>query len=278
MFFAPLVMWAWRHFGWEPILFYQRSNSSRDEKGEPNNLAYIEDLLDRNGISFPKMVDSIEGYRSDTITQISRLYASEVHGMNGDEYLMTGDIDMLPLSNYWAPRHDDITVYGHDLTGYGHYPICYIGMTAVKWHAVMKCYDFNINEAGSNNKRQYNYFIKRDLDTLPQAKDPDFYKYWFSDQDLITQRLNEYGKEKIIFINRGHGTHGFARGRVDRGSGGWVLDQPELIDAHLIQQAHHEQERIQKILDLLVKVWPNEDWTWWLKYTEEFRRLTGHTG
>ena len=42
------------------------------------------------------------------------------------------------------------------------------------------------------NTTDYNSLIKRDLDSLPQAKDPDFYKYWFSDQDLITQRLKPF--------------------------------------------------------------------------------------
>jgi hypothetical protein len=255
LFFVPLVCWAWRKFGWEPLLFIH---------GDWTYPMRLVEKMEQNLIV--RFVNGVVGYRSDTITQISRLYAA-VGNPDDDEYFMTADIDMIPLSDYWKPDKHQVTVYGHDLTGYGHYPICYIGMPKSTWQSVM-CLNVNMNQ---------NRLIQRDLDSLPQAKDPDFYKYWFSDQDLITQRLNEYGKEKITFINRGQGSHGYARGRVDRGSGGWVLDQPELIDAHLIQQAHHKQERVQKILDLLVKVWPNEDWTWWLKYTEEFRKLTGHT-
>ena len=252
-YFLPLTCWAWKKFGWEPIVFYHRYNDLQtDKEKELEDLSMIVDFKTR-------IIRGIEGYRSDTITQISRLYGA----CNWDnEYLMTGDIDMIPLSNYWQPDLESITVYGHDLTGYGHYPICYIGMQSRKWREVM-----NIDSS------DHNQMIKRDLDTLPQAKDPDFYKYWFSDQDLITARLNEYGKEKITFINRGQGKHGYAYGRVDRGNGGWVLDQPELIDAHLMQQTHHSQEKIYKLMQLLRHVWPNEDFTWFEKYTEEFRRL-----
>lgn len=251
LYFTPLTCWAWRKFGWEPVVFYHgKWGKIQDFAFDYGNIADAEVL-------------PIGGYRSDTITQISRLYSG---CFTAEGYYMTGDIDMLPLSDYWKPSEHGVTVYGHDLTGFGHYPICYIGMDLYKWRQVMHLgiVDFDVN---------YNKYIKRDLDTLPQAKDPDFYKYWFSDQDLITARLNDYGKEKITFVNRGQGTHGFASGRVDRGNGGWVLDQPELIDAHLMQQTHQSQEKIDKLMHLLRHVWPGEDFTWFEKYTEEFKRL-----
>lgn len=260
LYFLPLTVWAWRQFGWESIVLYQSSNP----KPEFTNLEYhVMYTFDWKNQMFD--VYEIEGYRSDTITQISRLYGSLTQ--DKPAYIMTGDIDLIPLSDYWHPRLDKVTVYGHDLTGYGHYPICFIGMPNSAWTSVM-----NLKEGSMQ------YYIKRDLETLPQAKDPDFYKYWFTDQDLITQRLNEYGKENITFINRGQGPHGFARGRVDRGSGGWVLNQPELIDAHLEQQTHHSTAKINRLYELLAHVWPGEDFAWFKKYTEEFRKLTGHTG
>jgi hypothetical protein len=253
LYFTPLVCWAWRRLGWEPLLFF------RGDMTDPIAMMVFKNAnIDKNN---GYQLSQQDGYRSDTITQISRLYAGCV--IDTHDMVMTGDIDMIPLSDYWKPKQEDVTVYGHDLTGYGHYPICYIAMDGYKWAEVMNLVNFDYDE-----------HIKRDLDTLPQAKDLDFYKYWFSDQDLITARLNEYGKEKITFINRGQGSHGYARGRIDRGSNGWVLDQPELIDAHLMQQTHHSNEKIQKLMDLLHHVWPKEDWKWFLEYTKEFKKLS----
>lgn len=250
LYFVPLTVWAWKKLGWEPLVMY---------RGDRNIWLIIDTLL-QQGISWQGVdVPMIDGYRSDTITQISRLYGACIAD-EPNAYLMTGDIDMIPLSDYWKPNFEDVTVYGHDLTGYGHYPICYIGMKSAKWVEVMKLTNFNYDE-----------LIKRDLDTLPQAKDTDFYKYWFSDQDLITARLNEYGKEKITFMNRGQYSNGFASGRVDRGS--WSLDHKEFIDAHLMQQTHHSQEKIQKLMELLHTVWPSEDFKWFLEYTKEFKKL-----
>jgi hypothetical protein len=259
LYFTQLTCLALRRFGWEPIVFY------RGEMIDPvaAKVFNVAGINSSNGYQLPK----IEGYRSDTITQISRLYGSCV----ADGYIMTGDIDMIPLSDCWHPKwiSDGVvaanpTVWGHDLTGYGHYPICYIGMPAATWRSVMKI-------SLSQFDYDYDRYIKRDLDTLPQAKDPDFYKYWFSDQDLITARLNEYGKDKITFINRGQYSNGFAVGRVDRGA--WTLNHDTFIDAHLMQQTHHSQEKIDKLMELLRKVWPGEDFKWFEDYTREFKKL-----
>lgn len=268
LFFTPLTCWAWRKFGWEPIVFFQGQVTFPDptEKEMANSIDNrsakhkLFDLAMQQPFNGKVVgVNEIPGYRSDTITQISRLYGAAV--VDFESYLMTGDIDMLPLSDYWKPNFDKVTVWGHDLTGFGHFPICYIGAHATHW--------INIMNLSSN----YNIDIKRDLDTLPQAKDPDFYKYWYTDQDLITARLKEYDTSKIDFINRGQGSHGYARGRVDRGHNGWVLDQPELIDCHMQQQTHHSQEKIDRLMALLRHVWPKEDFTWFEEYTKEFKRL-----
>lgn len=257
LYFTPLTCWAWRKFGWEPILMYH---------GKENNSG--NELLDwwwncevnlENPIFYWNTID-VTGYRADTITQVSRLYAA----CKEDGYLMTGDIDMIPLSDYWQPKEDEITIYGHDLTGYTHYPICYIGMDSKKWVEVMGL-----------TSDDYNALIKRDLDTLPQAKDEDFYKYWFSDQDLITQRLKAT-QFPLTVINRGQYSNGYAVGRVDRGA--WTLDHKQFIDAHLFHQLYHKgnEDKFDKIIDLLEKIWPEEDWGWFIIYSEKFRKLTGH--
>jgi len=255
LYYLPLTVWAWRKFGWDPIVFIEGiSNGANSE--------LINRTIDR-AILYPEFYGGLKPhneYRSDTITQISRLYGACVV----DGYLMTGDIDMLPLSDYWKFNEEEITVWGHDLTGYGHYPICYIGMPSDKWVEVMNL-----------NTTDYNSLIKRDLDSLPQAKDPDFYKYWFSDQDLITQRLKPFKK---TLINRGQLPNGFARGRVDRGS--WSLEHEEFIDCHMLRDMYKLSDtgrgNFAKTMRLLERVWPNENFDWFKEYTTEFQKLANN--
>jgi hypothetical protein len=257
MFYLPLTVWAWRKFGWQPIVFYHRSKKS-EKISDLENLITETCEIGNSEIHFLK---SIDGYRSETIAQISRLYATCVIGHSPEDYIMTGDIDMIPLSDYWDAKQFDVTVWGHDLTDYQHYPICYIGMNAWHWYCLM-----NI----SGNPGDYNEMIKRDLDSMPNAKSEDSVKRWVVDQDLITERLNSrpWAIEKI---HRGVYPNGYPVGRVDRSA--WTLDHPELIDCHMLRGIWKDPRHMRMTMDLLQKVWPNEDFGWLEKYTAKFNQL-----
>lgn len=258
LYYVPLVCWAWRQVGWEPIVMYL---------GSMDNPCF-EIQWKYNGSAFNVWgIKKIEGYRDDTVIQVARLYAA--CSIAESSYLMTSDIDMLPLSDFWNPDINERTVYGHDLADNRHYPICYIGMNDKEWRNVMKLDSTDISK-----------MMRRDLAKMPQAKDSDFYKYWFTDQDLITDKLGDFTTKSIL---RGKLPNGLARGRVDRG--GWSLNHEVLIDAHLhrdlykaFQNPGHEhfqlyQKKWREHMELLRTVWPNEDWGWVETYTKEFVKL-----
>jgi hypothetical protein len=197
-------------------------------------------------------LEPIEGYKSETIAQVSRLYGACV----ADGMIMTGDIDMLPLSDYWQPELDIVTTYGRDLTDY-HYPICYVAMHTSRWMRVMKLF-------GDGDSKDYNSFIHRDLRQQENM--------WGLDQDIITERLLSYGKDKITHIDRGTDPRtGYPIGRVDRSH--WTLDHPQLIDCHLPHDCLHNPQSYNKVMELLHKVWPNENFDWWENYHKEFKKL-----
>ncbi len=258
MYFLPLTAWSWVRAGWRPIMFYHGDIT------DPI-IHLIDNTIEKN-VDYLRFyhLNSIDGIRDATIAQMSRLYAGCLSEYNDDSYFLISDVDMAALGDHWNPDYSKVTVYNHDLTGFTEIPMCYTGASKKLWKEIMNLDGLTYNEA-----------IKRDIENYPNAKDPDFYKWWSCDQQILTARLKSYGTSKINFINRGQGKHGFARGRVDKGHGGWVFDQPELIDAHLLQQAHHSDDKIKKLLDLLHHVWPKEDWSWFVRYTIEFRKLTG---
>lgn len=246
LFYVPLTAWCWRYFGWEPIIF--------------NSLDQI-----RNGIfplvrnvfkdvKFVPFENRIDGIQSETIAQVSRLYGACVV----DGYLMTGDIDMIPLSDYWQPDMEKLTVYGRDLTDY-HYPICYIGAPAEIWREIMLLPSDN-----------YNSLIQFDLERYFD-KNASKHQKWVYDQNLITQRIND---SPYIPERKYRGTDkktGYPKGRVDRSS--WHLNHVEFIDAHLFHDAHINDESFRKIMMLLKTVWPNENWDWFIEYRNKFKKL-----
>lgn len=249
LFYVPLTVWAWEYFGWSPIIFY-----NGPENTDLYYTIFLHMINKGNGEKRVFNLNNIEGYQSETIAQVSRLYGACV----GNGYIMTGDIDMIPLSDYWKPDPDKLTVYGRDLTDY-HFPICYIGMTAEKWWQVMLICDDN-----------YNRHIKEDLDTMPQAKSNDKAKRWVTDQDLITERINSsfYVPERI---DRGTGKNGYPIGRVDRSA--WTLNHDVFIDAHLPHDILTNDASFKKVLELLHHIWPKEDFKWFINYYKEFKKL-----
>lgn len=257
LFYLPLTCKLWQKFGWTPIVFYNGDDTDqyRLAMNQPFNAVILK-------------LNSIPGYRSDTITQTSRLYATCLDFLEPTDYLMTGDIDMIPLSDYWHPDTSKVTVYGHDLTGYTQYPICYIGATVENWRKFMKL-----------DSMDYQSMLKRDLDSMPNASDPAWEKYWSVDQELATQRIKEFSFEKD-FINRGQYPNGYAKGRIDRGS--WNDNLETFIDCHMHRDlfkafygnaTEQTQLKWRQHLTMLENRFPDEKWGWFVEYTKQYSEL-----
>lgn len=246
LFYIPITVRAWKKMGWEPILFIG------DQDNEQHPLLTL--ALNAAGLGHYYGLPAFYEYNSAMVAQISRLYAACL----GDGYFMTGDIDMIPLSDYWEFDENEITVWGHDLTSYQHYPICYIGMPASRWREVMGL---------SGN---YSEHIKRDLDSMPNARSEDPVKKWVVDQDLITERLNATQFKKTSVL-RGTYQNGYPIGRVDRSA--WTLEHFNFIDCHMPRGIWRDTAALIRMKALLYKIWPKEDFTWLDIYVRQFNRI-----
>lgn len=256
LFWVPLTVWAWQQFGWEPHVFFRGTTTDLFANGALRLAVHYWNIA-TNRLTQDQLhlVNRIDGYQDETITQCSRLYGACVV----DGYLMTGDIDMIPLSDYWKPDQNKLTVYGRDLTDY-HYPICYIGMDATKWLEVMQI-----------DGNDYQYYMQRDLMTMPQAKSQDKVKRWVTDQDLITERINS---SSFVPHRIDRGTDrktGYPIGRVDRSH--WTLKHNVFIDAHLPHDVLTNEISFKNVLELLHFNWPGEDFKWFVTYYKEFKKL-----
>jgi len=196
--YVPIVQWAWKQFGWETICLRP----------------FI-----------------LNGYREETITQCVRLYAANMFNGDPSTILMTSDADMIPMSDYWNPNENKITVYGHDLTGYQHTPICYIAMSANKWRDVMhltgEMYaDMKIDLANSKAKSS----VKNE--------------WWQVDQDIITERLSHH---EYVRVDRGiePGGH-LPLGRMDRY--GMKYPAGPMIDFHAPHNPTECRDKINEVL------------------------------
>jgi hypothetical protein len=191
--YLPYIQKAWNILGWNTLTFYL---GEKKIKSEDINL-----IINLN---------SITGIRDATVVQVSRLFAHKYI----DGLIMTSDVDMMPLSNYWNPDPDKLTCYGKDLTNNIHYPICYISAPKKIWDEII--YEDSIEEL----LLKYN-----------QCKSNEFSDWWFTDQDIITERLLPYEKNEVP---RGF-ENGLAYGRIDRDNWKYTKDfsKSQKIDAHM---------------------------------------------
>lgn len=204
LFYVPFAEHAWNKIGWRMCLLITHDvERNKLRLNNPETLVYKLPL--------------IEGLRIETIAQTGRLYAANY--IKDDVMLMTGDIDLLPLSDYWHPDETTITVYGHDLTDFTHYPMGYIAMTCKKWAMVMGLKGDTSSE------------LENDCKEIGLAYSDDMGKWWHHDWTLATKRIKPHFPH---FHNRGKrkGTD-FAYGRIDRGDSMQMI-QPPYIDAHCV--------------------------------------------
>lgn len=203
------VVTAWNILGWNTLTFYHSDQSLIPNLEQHGCINECVDITDRQS-----------KYRIETRVQCIRLLA----GNYIDEGLiMTSDIDMIPLSDYWKPQIDQITSYGYDLTGRSQIPMCYVAMNAHMWREIFPEKTLNELLDQEPNARREVFENPRTWETA-----------WTVDQQILTRRLkNRVNK----FVDRGlvnvEGTS-LATGRVDRHNWAGTLSRPELkIDAHL---------------------------------------------
>jgi hypothetical protein len=226
-FYAPYIEKAWNSLGWDLVVMATDDVNVLDLKlSNPNSLVFH--------------LPNIEGVRTESIAQSGRLYASNY--LPSDSLIMTSDMDMLPLSNYWIPFDEDVTVYGHDLTGRTQYPICYICMSSSKWMKYMNLSGNTYND------------LKRDAEESGKPFSSQWEVWWDFDQDMITKRLSVI-KDEIVFVDRGFraGSH-YAKGRVDR-SDNMTIHEGELIDCHCDNINSQHPDKLSKFLNVYEKIY-----------------------
>jgi len=181
--YLPIVKKAWNLLGWNTITM---TVGIRFEDDEKNKHLSLDDL------NLP--------IRDFSLAQISRLWGWESDFIQDNDIVMTSDIDMMTCTDYWNPKEEHITSYGQDLTNYGQYPMCYIAMKKSKWREVLK--NKSIGEVIKDYPHVYTNENKQKL--FSQDSNNIWKKYWFVDQEIITDYLKSHTVEKIVrFTNQG---------------------------------------------------------------------------
>lgn len=219
-FYLPYIEKAWNSYGWDLAVMVTQDVD-------------ITKLLVNNPSTMICRLPEVEGVRQESIAQAGRLYAANY--IMGYDLIMTSDMDLLPLSNYWNPNVWDITVYGHDLTDFSYFPMGYTAMNKEKWFDAMRLTGDTKADI-ERDANEYAYMVKSN----------EWEQWWNWDWRMLTDRLT--GKE-IIHKHRGRQPNGFAYGRVDRGNSMQMISG-ELIDAHAENHNVQHPDKLNKFITL----------------------------
>lgn len=246
-FFMPIVCHVWKEYmGYEPIaILYGDEASWNDNPKSRCVLAYIKQA------ALIRYVGEVPGYKVSTIMQLSRMFGHVIPGVGDSDYLLTSDVDMVPLDRSYFNQQDtsfEFNLFSADAyadLSKGHvppkYPMCYIGARRSGWKAVL----------GTRT---------RDLHTevsLALEGRPDL---WENDEQYFAEKLFDhefhrgpfermtgqvYRKGKCECIARTWKP--YAHRRLDRGS--WSFQgEAGMIDCHAFRPGYASQEVFLRIL------------------------------
>jgi hypothetical protein len=229
-FYAKFLEKAWNSYGWNLCIMVTHDVD-------------VNDLELSNKDTIVVRLPHIPELRIETVAQASRLYAANYLPL--DSLIMTSDMDLLPLSNYWDPNPEEITVYGHDLTDYSYYPMGYVAMTGEKWKEYLKC-SYNTSADMLRDASE----VK--VNGVQIAYSDQWEQWWNFDWQLLTNRLKPV---KIKFIERGRRLTGtYAYGRIDRGDGMKIPPGETLIDGHCENHNSMHPDKFNKFISLFESV------------------------
>lgn len=248
LYLLPIVCKSWQLQGWDIIISFNQTTHK----------SFLFDTLHLIDI-VPKIdVISKESTTQNKAlyTQCHRLYMAQ-HRLDEDYFIMS-DADMFIASDFLNRDYDKVNAFGHDLTGYGQIPMCYVGMTGKNWKELMHPFD-----------------VEHDLKMFAKKDAEDFYVAWGCDQDILTGKIRTiFGYHNVNFIKRGQDPNnsGLPMGRWDRYN--WVKPTGQLHDCHLSPEGYTDGGT-ERLIDMCQTIYPDTDWSWVKEYKTKFREIYG---
>jgi hypothetical protein len=248
----PIVSMLWKRLGYEPIAVLlgdeQKWNSHQANK------FVLQETRKHARVQF---IHGIPGYKDSTIVQTCRVIASAIPWLTDDDYILTSDVDMLPLSKKFFEKQDwnkDFHIFSAD--AYADitkglkppkFPICYLGAKVGLWRSVMK-----INSLDFQQELQASFKGRMDS--------------WDNDEMYVSHKILtcvDYPRKFQLMVRTWPSSR--ADRRIDRDA--WQF-QPNAIDCHCLRPGF---KHIPQISQVLSHFFPS-DMLYFNTYINEFVR------
>jgi len=263
-FFIPIVSMLWQYYiGYCPVVII--IGTLREWISAPQTRLAIEEARKMGAeIHF---ISEIDGYRTSSVAQNSRLYISCLPMYHDGMYMVLSDMDMLPLNRAWFNKQDMSKRVHLDYANvYRHkqYPLCYVGCDVGTWKEIMKpSHPDNIIES-----------IKSQFEADGLKSETDGMKVWCYDETMFGKKIKAwpgYRKDCQMFNRKGCPPVD----RIDRSCWPETFDIQEMVDCHSIRPGHTDDANWLKVKSVLAKVVSKEDLLWAENYRMNFCKVKG---
>ena len=267
LYFIPICVWAWNKLGVDVICFmpeikdffkFESGILTEIDFDNDKRVKLINETMIHKGMKFSMPRFSAPEHKEATYAQCSRLYGACLD-LPEDEVIITSDIDMAVFKVPPFAHLGGFTVLGADLVPDGQLPMCYATATVKDWRDAFELNGITYQQA---------------LDRLLGEDECQDYRAcrWSVDQEQLRIKIfNSNGS--ISLLTRSNGQNQFAQNRYDRDDQ-FILDRlsPDTIDFHM-NRPGYEEKNFEIILTILKYHYPQDDFEWLKKYTEEYNKL-----
>ena len=240
-FMAPITAMVWKaRTEFTPVCLLTQNRETWDT---PMGRVVV-DMLDRLEVRKHYVGIITEPYRTSVQAQASRQHAAALKSFKDDDYIMTTDVDGIPVNREW---HGDVDwskpchIRNANAWQYRWHTTFGFGATVAAWREFM----------GYEACGEIAPLLQKNLD-LDLTRDRDSLEEWYSDEFLWNSRIktSHFWKDGCQFIDRN-----VSQDRIDRGN--WPKDFGPLhryIDAHVLRPTHSDEnwERTRPLLERLV--------------------------
>lgn len=226
-FYAPIISSMWMKLGYRPIIFLV--GSSGEWKTHRFGSVALAEARRRGAVIH--FTGRVVGYPESTTAQTVRLAGGHVPFVRPDDYVMTTDIDMLPLSrSFWSKpldggsKIDVLFANAYEGEKRPHWPICYIGMSALSWVHLLGTYP--------DHNSAVSAWMNGNLGKAEVEKDGMV--GWCFDEYFVSEKIAGAASNgwPVRFVERQKAGGGWPSTRIDRGA--WDETRVPISDGRMV--------------------------------------------
>jgi len=239
----PITALMWMLSGYRPLILLEGPFAEWTQRPAARWALDTARLLGAELLS----VGRVAGHRPATTIQVGRVFAAAHYLVKPNDYLLTSDADMWPLSRdyFLTTRKTDKRVQLYYANAYGHakYPLCYVGALAETWREIV----------GIRDGRNIRDHVQACLDD-GLGKDEDSWAAWNFDEEWFGKRIKAWkGYEADCQMIDRHG--GPPKDRIDRSAWPEKPNAAGMVDAHLLRPVEAHWMKMRPLVEQIAPEW-----------------------